>query len=294
MPKVPDEWNVLSMLEWGTEYFREKGISSPRLSIEWLLADVLDVKRLDLYLQYDRPLSSTELDRIKSGILRRARHEPLQYIVGHTDFMNARITVTPDVLIPRPETEQLIEIILEQNNPGEKKRALDIGTGSGCIPIALKMERPSWDVYGLDISMSALDIARANAERNHVVVTFFQKDIQDYENLPESDHGLFDLIVSNPPYITPEEKETLDKEVRDFEPEQALFHTDIFSIFRDIISFAENHLKPGGILYLEINESYGSPLTELFDRHGWEVDLKQDYGNKDRFIIAHRGSFKVN
>jgi release factor glutamine methyltransferase len=294
MPKVPDEWNVLSMLEWGTDYFREKGISSPRLSIEWLLADVLDIKRLDLYLQYDRPLSPAELERIKSGILRRARHEPLQYIVGHTDFMNARINVTPDVLIPRPETEQLIEIILEQNKPGEKKRALDIGTGSGCIPIALKMERPSWDVYGFDISMNALDIARANAEHNHVAISFFQKDVQDHEDVPESDLGMFDLIISNPPYITPEEKETIDKEVRDFEPGQALFHTDIFSIYRDIISFAENHLIPGGVLYLEINEAYGSQLIDLFDRQGWQVDLKQDYGNKDRFIIAHRHTFKVN
>ncbi|HKJ33789.1 MAG TPA: peptide chain release factor N(5)-glutamine methyltransferase [Balneolales bacterium] len=294
MAKVPEEWNVLSMLEWGTEYFEGKGIPNPRLSIEWLLADVLKIKRLDLYLQFDRPLSSEELKDIKSGILRRARHEPLQYIVGHTDFMNAHINVSPDVLVPRPETEQLVEIVLEQNQNDSQKRVLDIGTGSGCIAIALKQERSSWRLYGLDISNQALKLARENAQLNEVEVAFFSGDIQHPEKIEFPEEPFFDIIVSNPPYITPQERSTLDPEVREFEPGRALFHKDIFTLYRDIATFAFGHLNPGGSLYLEINEAYGQELQRLFDNQKWQTDLKQDYGGKDRFIICHKGLDKLN
>lgn len=290
MARVPEEWNVLSMLEWGTEYFKEKGISNPRLSIEWLLADVLKVKRLDLYLQFDRPLSSDELQAVKKGILRRARYEPLQYIVGHTDFMNARILVSPEVLIPRPETEQLVEIILEQHSAQHKKRVLDIGTGSGCISIALKMERPSWSIFGIDISPKALEIARQNAAINQVDLQLIAGDIHKPKSIALQKEPPFDIIVSNPPYITPIEKKSLDREVREYEPEQALFHENILALYKDIQNYASTHLKPSGYLYLEINENFGQEIKEVLSIKNWHTYLKQDYSGKDRFIIAIKHS----
>ena len=150
MTNTPVEWTVLSLLEWGTGYFDKKGIKNSRLSIEWLLADVLKIKRLNLYLVFDRPVSEGELQLIKPMIKRRAAHEPLQYITGETDFLNARIKVTPDVLIPRPETEELVDKVLNNHNTEKELKVLDIGTGSGCIPIALKIKNRHWKIIGLN------------------------------------------------------------------------------------------------------------------------------------------------
>jgi release factor glutamine methyltransferase len=213
MSTKAEEWTVLSMLEWATDFFKKKNIPDPRHSIEWLLAETLDIKRLDLYLKYDRPLSSEELDTLRPLVKRRANHEPLQYIVGFTDFMNARISVNEQVLIPRLETEQLVEIILDNHSAQKKLSVIDLGTGSGCIPIALKMERPDWHVSGIDISERALDVARNNAEQNETDVSFSEGDILTPESI--SIESPVDLIVSNPPYITPNEKETLEPQVRE-------------------------------------------------------------------------------
>ena len=175
MSRKVEEWTVLSMLEWGTDFFEEKNIPDPRHSIEWLLAETLDIKRLDLYLKFDRPLSPGELDNLRPMVKRRADHEPLQYIIGYTDFMNARIWVNEEVLIPRIETEQLVEIILDDQQADQELSVLDIGTGSGCIPVALKMERPNWDVFGIDISEGALRKARKTL--NKMIPTFlFRKE----------------------------------------------------------------------------------------------------------------------
>src|SRR5690554_505403 len=176
MPKPPAYWTVLSMLEWATAYFEKNAIKSPRMSIEWLLAHILSIKRLDLYLNYDRPLTDAELAQLRPLVKRRAMHEPLQYIVGETDFHHAKIKVEPGVLIPRQETEQLVEIILE-NHKEDFFRVIDLGTGSGCIPIALKMERSGWELNGTDISEKALSIAKKNAALNSVDVNFFMDDI---------------------------------------------------------------------------------------------------------------------
>ena len=280
------DWTVLSMLEWGTEYFKEKGIPDPRLSIEWLLAETLQVKRLDLYLKFDRPLSQSELDDIRPLIKLRAAHQPLQYILGYTDFMNARLSVNPDVLIPRIETEQLVEIILD-DHPGDSNsevNALDIGTGSGCIPIALKMERPAWMVDALEISPEALKVARKNAEANETDVTFVQGDIMKWENL--SFDKSYDIIVSNPPYILPEEKEELEKQVVNHEPSLALFCENLEEMYGSIIKFSETYLKKNGKLYLEIHENYSTVVQQFFNDALWDISLLKDYDKKPRFIIA--------
>lgn len=280
------EWTVLSMLEWATDYFKEKEIPDPRHSIEWLLAETLNTKRLDLYLKYDRPLSPAELGELRPMVKRRAQHEPLQYIIGFSDFVNARISVNPDVLIPRLETEQLVEIILNRHAEAEDipLSVLDIGTGSGCIPIALKMERPAWQLSAVDISAKALETARYNAEQNEVDVSFSKGDILNPGTIASGPS--WDIIVSNPPYITPDEKEALEPQVRAHEPHLALFTDDMNSMYGSILRFAEKNLSPKGTLYLELHEYFAAQIQRLFDQKDWITDLRKDYDNKDRFLIA--------
>lgn len=284
MTKKPEAWTVLSMLEWATGYFSEKGIPDPRHSIEWLLAETLDIKRLDLYLKYDRPLSPSELDDLRPLVRRRAEHEPLQYIVGYTDFMNARIEVTPDVLIPRIETEQLVEIILDRHSGDEEKNVIDIGTGSGCIPVALKMERPAWQVHGLDVSDPALELARRNAETNETEIHFFRGDITDRSSF-DWESGV-DIVVSNPPYILPDEKNSLEPQVHRFEPHRALFCENMDKMYGSIIDFARTHLAGGGELFLEVHELHADEILGFFDAGSWDVRLLKDYNRKPRFIVA--------
>ena len=213
------------MLEWATGYFEKKGVPNPRLSIEWLLADLLQIKRLELYLQYDRPLSSGELNRLRPMVKRRSDHEPLQYITGSTDFLDCRIEVGPEVLIPRSETEQLVELLLnrEKTRYNQPLKLLDIGTGSGCIPISISKKLDEWNCYGMDISIEALQLAKKNAEQNRVTVHFYESDIFDSGTFGTIGEQNFDLITSNPPYIPPDEVDTLDREVREFEPDSALY-----------------------------------------------------------------------
>ena len=274
------------MLEWGTEFFENKNIPDPRHSIEWLLAETLDIKRLDLYLKFDRPLSPQELDTLRPMVKRRAQHEPLQYIIGYTDFMNARISVNEQVLIPRIETEQLVEIILDNHQSEEELSVLDIGTGSGCIPIALKMEQPNWDVSGIDISEDALNTARENAEQNNADVSFSTGDILNPDSISIS--GSLDLIVSNPPYVKPEEKDILEQQVKDYEPAEALFFDDLNKMYNSIIEFASQKLTENGFLYLELHENYSQQILALFEEKKWSARIKNDYDNKPRFIIAQQ------
>lgn len=273
------------MLEWGTDYFKKKGIPDPRHSIEWLLAEVLDVKRLDLYLKFDRPLSAGELDELRPLVKRRSQHEPLQYIIGFTDFMNARINVTPDVLIPRIETEQLVEIILDEHPDKETGlNVLDIGTGSGCIPIALKQERPDWNLHAIDISGDALEVAARNAREQETEINFQQGDIINWKTLELP--SPFDIIVSNPPYVLPEEKETLEKQVVEYEPATALFTKDMAETYNSIIHYAEQTLAESGTLYLELHELHAEEIKDLFKPMQWDVTVENDYEKKARFIKA--------
>lgn len=284
MPKPPTDWTVLSMLEWATSYFEEKGIDNGRFSIEWLLAELLQVKRLDLYLLFDRPLTQEELEELRPLVKRRASHEPLQYITGETDFYNCRIKVTPDVLIPRPETEELVDYILRSVSRQNSLNCLDIGTGSGCIPISLKKENPHWELSATDISTEALQIARSNADLNDTEVHFVQDSILEPAAFASTD--IFDVIISNPPYILPNEKDSLDREVKDYEPELALFCKSTKQIYGAIRSFAELHLKRSGQLFLEIHEHYSEEVLSLFTDENWSAEVVEDFNNKPRFIHA--------
>lgn len=273
------------MLEWATDFFEEKEIRSPRYSIEWLLSDVLNVKRLDLYLMYDRPLSSEELDILRPMVKRRSMHEPLQYITGETDFLNVKIRVEPGVLIPRQETEQLVDLILKENKGKEKLNILDIGTGSGCIPVSIKKEKPEWNVYGTDISEKALEIAQANADYNEVEVTFFKDDLFDTSQIQSA---FFDVIVSNPPYIEPDEKNTLDKEVLEFEPELALFCESTEEMYSALESVCRTSLKEKGTAYFELHHQLGAEVSKLFEPSIWTSEIVKDLDEKKRFFIAKK------
>lgn len=276
------------MLERVTTHFEEHRVPNPRLSIEWLLSDLLDVKRLDLYLNYDRPLSEAELDSLRPMVKRRTDHEPLQYITGVSNFLNTRLKVDRRVLIPRQETEQLTSMLLSDSKKSASApvRMLDIGTGSGCIAIAVAAERPDWEIHAVDISTDALVLAGENARSNNVDVTFHQADLFHLDNVNLPDAETFDIIVSNPPYITDEEKPTLESQVINFEPEGALFHKNPLEVYQAVAHFASQSLCPGGTLYLECNASLAletaKNLASLFS----QLDVVKDYDNNDRFIRA--------
>ncbi|HMB97494.1 MAG TPA: peptide chain release factor N(5)-glutamine methyltransferase [Balneolaceae bacterium] len=276
-------WTVLSMLEWATDFFEEKGVQNPRLSIEWLLADVLTINRLDLYLKFDRPLSPTELDQLRPLVKRRSLHEPLQHLTGSTDFLNCTIHVDKDVLIPRTETEQLVELVLNQHSNSDRLNILDIGTGSGCIPIAIKKARPNWNCTGVDISPEALKISSNNAELNEVDVTFLEADLNSLAQNKSVMDPDWDIIISNPPYITPAEKSEMDPQVLNFEPEIALFHNDPLSLYRKICEFAS---LSGAKLFLECNDKFAMKIKEIAISFYHDAELIQDYDENDRFIIS--------
>jgi release factor glutamine methyltransferase len=288
MSKKKKLWTVLSMLEWATEYFEQKGIPDPRLSIEWLLADTLSLKRLDLYLNYDRPLSSEELDELRPKVKRRSLHEPLQYITGSSEFMNCRILVNPAVLIPRTETEQLVEIII--NDHIERKddtiSLLDIGTGSGCIPVAIAKAMPNWNCTGIDISEKVLETAEKNAELNSVSVEFIREDLFNLSIQNRISGRQFDLIISNPPYILPSEKNSLEKQVIEYEPVEALIHKKPLDIYKRIGEFARTSLVQNGSLYVECNDSLSGQIKVIFQQYFDKVDIVRDYDKKDRFVKA--------
>lgn len=275
-------WTVLRMLEWATEYFKEKQIPDPRHSIEWLLADVLNCKRLGLYLSYERPLSPAELGRLRPLIKRRAAHEPLQYIIGYTDFMNCRIEVNPSVLIPRIETEQLVELLLEKTaaRQGEELNLLDIGTGSGCIPISIKLKNPRWNCSGFDISDNALMCAKKNATANNAEVSLFKGDLFNAEK-GEAGNKNWDIIISNPPYIKTGEKPTIQEQVVKFEPEVALFHDNPLLVYQSITDFAHAN---NAALFLEINNHLAQEILAVVKQSYPKAKLHNDLDNNPRFI----------
>ena len=283
MSQKKENWTVLSMMEWASGYFEKKDVPGPRLSIEWLLSDTLQIKRLDLYLQYDRPLTSDELEELRQKVKRRAEHEPLQYITGSAEFLNCTFKVDKRVLIPRPETEQLAEMILVdfKSLSDDPIHLLDIGTGSGCIPIAIAKERKYWICKGVDISAEALEVAGENAALNGVQVSF---GIDDLRSMKED--GMFDVIVSNPPYISPDEKESIDLQVKGFEPDLALFHDNPVSVYSDIARFAQTHLKKKGALYLECNAALADQILATVREFFPDAEDLSDYDGKQRFLRA--------
>lgn len=280
---------VLESIQLSTEFLEKKGIESPRMNAELLLADILDCKRLDLYLRFDQPLKEDEKNKYREGIARRSKFEPLQYIIGNVEFYGLKFLVDPNVLIPRQETEILIETIIEQNKDRSGLKILDIGTGSGNIPISLAKHMPDAEIISIDISEEAIKIAKGNAELNEVEnVNFIPKDIFD-ENII-SEYSGFDIIVSNPPYVGEDEFDSLQKEITMFEPKEAV--TDFkngFSFYERITNLGKELLNKNGKLYFELGIDQSERVKNIFEKEDYKnIEIKKDYLNIDRVISGEK------
>lgn len=232
--------------------------------------------------QDEQLLAWATINRLKAG-------EPVQYVTGIADFYGLQLTVSPAVLIPRPETEELVEWILEDNPPGNPAQAIDLGTGSGCIALALKQQRPEWLVEALDVSTAALEVARENARAKGLEITFRAEDMLDPAlRFPP---GYFDVIVSNPPYIPPSEKPRMGASTLAHEPEQALFvpEEDPLVFYGRILELGQSGLRPGGFVYVETNEFNNELVQQLFTRFGYqEVTTRKDLQGKPRMVRGKR------
>ena len=278
-------WRVLDIIKTSAEFLEKKGVPDARLDAEILLGNILKKNRLELYLFFDRPMGMDEMDLYREHIRRRGTREPLQHIVGETGFMNLILKTTPAALIPRPETELLVEKTLGLNIKPEA-RILDIGTGSGCIAIALAQSLESAKVLGVDISKEALALARENAVLNQTQVVFQEVDILN--TLPRIDER-FDIVVSNPPYIAPYEKDQLQAEVAQFDPALALFdESDGLTFYHRFADILPDLLIPGGHFLFEFG---GSPqensMLNIFMKAGFrDLEVIQDYNGDPRIITG--------
>lgn len=269
-------WTVLKIIQWTTEYLKGKGVDNPRLDSEVLLAHLLKLDRVGLYLNFDRPMSSEELASYREMIKRRSAREPLQYITGRQEFWSLDFKVTPDVLIPRPDTEILVEEALKVVSGrwpavGENRPLiLDLCTGSGCIAISLAKELKDAVVFAADASAAALQIARENAETNGVLdrVVFLKGDLYGaLDNRPPTTGHRplsFDLIASNPPYVKNTDIPDIQAEVRDYEPRMAVDggHEGL-EFYKRIVEGAPDHISPGGWLMMEVGEGQAEAVSRM-------------------------------
>ena len=250
---------------------------------------VLDFSKTNLLLRSNENINQSDLLKLNFICKRLLQHEPIQYILGETEFYGLKFKVNSSVLIPRPETEELVDLIIKENsNNTQTLKIIDVGTGSGCIAIALKKHLPQAEVYAVDISKEALSTAKQNAELNKVDVRFIEADILTYSN-PTLQTLNFDVIVSNPPYVTRNEETEMDPRVKDFEPHTALFveNNDALIFYNKIAHFALKQLNPGGKLYFELNAKYASETKHLLESIGWkDVCILRDLNNNERMLRA--------
>lgn len=267
MQETIKKWSVLEIIKATETALKEKGISKPRLNAELLLADTLNTQRINLYIDFDKPLTQAEISSFREKIKRRLKNEPLQYITGKCGFFGLDFIVNPSVLIPRQETEQLVERTLEEISGNDRLKIMEIGTGSGCIAVSLAANSTNF-IEAIDISEEALDIAIENAEINKVNdrIKFSKKNIlTDY-----NDFSGYGVIVSNPPYIEAAEIENLDTEVKDFEPMDALTDgKDGLEFYRKIFSLASKTANPLTLL-LEIGDGKKDAVQKVLNEMGFE------------------------
>ena len=279
-------WTIMKILNWTKQYFTDKGVENPRLDAEVLLCAVLKCERITLYVDFERPLSDTELAQFKQYVVRRAAHEPLAYILGEKAFMRNMFKVTPDTLVPRPETELLVEsIVMAAEAVGGDVKILDIGTGSGAIIVSLLDYLPQAKGVGVDISVGALTVAKENAVAIGVAerVGFLRSDV--YSALPLDKK--FDIIVSNPPYIPAADIAGLAKDVQN-EPIGALDGgEDGLDFYRRITKEAPLHMVEDGLLAFEIGIYQGEAVAEMCKAAGFgAVAIRKDYAGIERMVFA--------
>ncbi len=292
----PRQWSIVELVDWTANYLKERKVENSRLEVEWLLAHVLKMSRIDLYLNFDRPLTPAELSAFKRLLKRRLTHEPVQYLVGETEFMSLSLYVSPDVLIPRPETEILVEKALEWTDAhfreGEPLISLDVGTGSGNVAVSFAHYCAQARMVAIDLQESVLAIARKNASRHQVEdrIDFHKADLQsDWSELSETG---FDLILSNPPYISQSEFDALESNVRDFEPRTALLAgsngLDFYPILAERI---HKVLRAPGAAFVEIGASQGDLVKQLFQDSGFpDPQIIKDLAGRDRILFVDNRS----
>ncbi len=255
-----------------------------------LIEDFFGLSKVQQALNPDYRLSESEMLKLHFSVKELLRHKPVQYITGKVNFAGLDLLVNENVLIPRPETEELVALIVNREKENPPETILDIGTGSGCIALALKKSFSGARITGIDISNKALDVAQKNAIKNSLDVNFINLDITDESRWKETSR--FDLIVSNPPYVTGNDKKTMKRNVLDYEPHNALFVPDnnplIF--YKAIINFAKKHLTSNGKLYFEINETFSNEIAKLLTLSGFEKVMEiNDFNGKRRFVSGTAG-----
>jgi release factor glutamine methyltransferase len=271
---------ILYVLTKSQEYLKTKGILNPRLDTEVLLSDLLSLQRIKLYTNFERKLTEAEKDEYRDRIKRRGNYEPVAYILGKKSFYKSEFKVNSSVLIPRPETEELLEWILSENSLS-KRSVIDLGTGSGCIAISLKLERPDWEIKALDVSEEALKIALENS--SHLLgenrISFLKSNW--FSNIEKS---LFSIIVSNPPYIPFNEKDSLMKDVLQYEPHLALFLENPEDFYKMLLENSKTFLEESGKIYLETHHEWAIKIQEIGDSLGFKSEVRQDLSKKNRMV----------
>lgn len=279
--------SVLDILRKGQAFLSGKSVEQPRQVCELLLSCLLDCKRLDLYLRYETVLSEKKLEAMRRGLKRLAAGEPVQYILGQVDFMGHKLTVDSRALIPRPETEELVEFVLQHDALWEIERpaVADVGTGSGCIVLSLAMARPGARYLGVDVSSEAIALARENAARLDLgdSVLFHAAELSDVVE-PES----LDAIVANLPYVSTAEYEQLPIHIRGHEPRTALDGgADGLTVITEVIQDAAMALKPNGVIFMEIGEDQGAAVKGLLEGAGFtDTQVKPDIAGHDRIVFG--------
>ena len=286
-----EQWKIIDLIKRSTSYLKEKGIENPRTSTEILLGFVLNLKRIDLYLNFDRILFESELLKFRKVIKRRADKEPVQYITGSTEFMSLPFNVNPDVLIPRPETEILVETIINiaKERWKEEKiiKILDIGTGSGNIAVSLAKYIENSEIIAIDINEEILEAAKANAKLNSVSRKITFENLSIFDTTQNKFNNLH-IIVSNPPYISSHEFPNLQDDVRLYEPEKSLHDNgDGLSFYKVICEKGKNWLISNGMIFAEIGIGIGSKVFNLFKSNGFsDIKILKDYRRIERIIFC--------
>tara|TARA_B100001094_G_scaffold223336_1_gene217476 strand:- start:1970 stop:2827 length:858 start_codon:yes stop_codon:yes gene_type:complete len=279
-------WRIIDIVNWAEKYFSQNQFTNPKLEIEWLLRSLLKCNKLDIYLRFEEPLDKKQLSTLKSWIKKRVKNnEPLQYITGSCEFYGRRYILNSKVLIPRQETERLIDIVIDKSKLVEFPDIIDVGTGSGCIASTLALEISKSNVLGIDISLDAIEIAEENKSRLNVKNVFFH----EMNILIDVPFKTCDFLISNPPYISQNEMKNLPKEIKNFEPHIALTDFDDGLIFYHRLGeIGKDILKLNGWIILEVGRrEHSSKVYSIFKNlHYRNLELIKDFNGDNRVLIA--------
>jgi release factor glutamine methyltransferase len=288
-PSEPKTWTIGAVVKWATDDFRTRGIENPRLDAELLVAQALGTTRVQLIVDAHRPLAPGELERLRDLVKRRRTREPVAYLRGEREFYGRTFRVDARVLVPRPDTETLVEVALARTTARSMSmRALDVCTGSGCVAITLARQRPTSKVCGADVSEEAVAVARDNAARLGAYNAHFV--VSDLFATVDARRP-FDLVTANPPYVPTAEVETLDPDVKDHEPRIALDGgPDGLGVTRRVVSDAPRVLAPGGVLALEVHAGHAASVARLLEDAGFvDIQVARDFARIERVVSAIRG-----